>query len=123
MLAAKHEVRLNCSELSALFSPLSGDLFQAKDRSMDAQHSLLVLPSLGEKAAQCGLLAQRIERMARRAGAATREAALRRYRALLEQQERLLDALRAQLRGMEDDEAVLSGEGGRRAEGHATHAP
>ena len=72
--------------------------------------ALLALPSLGEKAAQCGLLAQRIERVARRTGAATREAALRRYRALLEQQERLLDAMRAQLGDMEDDEAEQTGE-------------
>ena len=67
------------------------------------------LPSLEERAAQCRLLAQRIERRVRSAGAATREADLPRYLALLEKQEQLLLAMRAQLRGLEDDEAQHTG--------------
>ena len=72
---------------------------------------MLLLCALSEKAAQSALLARYLEQLLGRdkeAGEA-REQCMQRYRQLLQQQERLLEDMRAQVQAAEDAELGRSG--------------
>ena len=79
------------------------------------------MPRLAEKAAQAALLAGQIELLLSRTTSGCREQCMQRYQLLLERQDQLLEDMRAQLRGMEDEEREQHGDRLREARG-VTHS-